>query len=314
MKRGIRISEMKNLYQLKNFSMSTLGQLYYLSDSENELRELMEIGRRTKAQRKAQKGAKKQKRQAKRSVKKEKRQVKRTERKEKRKEKGPLLKRVLRVPMAPARVAFLGAVSINALKLATKLVQAYRKNPDRVKKFWQKSGGEWGKLAAAISKGAKTKISGYSQDEMGAIGASLVAAAPLIIAVTAMFKELGLFSRGEEEQYKNVSDEGTKTLYQDENIEKVTAAMPEDSESVTLLPKQNFLETEEGANLLNKLREGGGEDVSRAAEKIQEEEGGGGEDTRSADDGGEEDTGTNYTPLLVGGGIVAALLFFSKSN
>jgi hypothetical protein len=303
---------MKNLYQLKNHSMNAIGQLYYLSDSERELQELLTIGRKAKAARKAKKEAKKTKRTAKkevRQVKKTGRKEKRTVKKEERKAKGGILRRVLRVPMAPARAAFLGAVSLNALKLATKMLQAYRKDQTKVKKFWQKSGGDWAKLAKAISKGSKTQISG--QEELGAVVAGLVAAAPLIIAVTALFRELGVFSPGEEEKYKEVSDEATKALYQDENIEQVNAAMPEDSESITLLPKQNFLQTEEGANLLDKLQQDGSGDVSRAAEIIKTEE------TESApDDETDEDTeGMSTTnKLLIGGGILAAILFFTKSK
>jgi hypothetical protein len=309
---------MKNLYPL---TKTNFMALYYLSDSERELQELMTIGRKTKKQRQAKRATKKQTRQVKRKTKKATKQIKKTARKEKRvikkaerKEKGGILKRVLRVPMAPARAAFLAAVSINALKLATKLVAGYKKNPDKVRKFWQKAGGDWSKLAQAISKGAKTQISGYTNDEMGAIAAGLVAAAPLIIAVTALFKELGLFSRGEEEQYKSVSDEGTRALYQDENIEETTAAMPEDSEGVAVMPKTDWLtKTQEGIELLDKLREGGSEDVSKAATFIEETEDIPTERATDTDESTDEDTKTNYTPLLIGGGIAAALFFFMKN-
>ena len=51
-----------------------------------------------------------------------------------------VVKKVAKVQAAPVRLAFLAVVAINLLKIATKLAQAYKKNPTAVQKFWQKFG------------------------------------------------------------------------------------------------------------------------------------------------------------------------------
>ena len=93
-----------------------------------------------------------------------------------------------KVGLLPARMAFLGAVNLNVLKLATRISQAYAKNPDEVKKFWAKFKGDWSALRDAVNKGAKTSISGTS---IGVVGAATISAAsPIIIAILELFKKL----------------------------------------------------------------------------------------------------------------------------
>lgn len=118
-----------------------------------------------------------------------------------------------KVGLLPARMAFLGAVNLNVLKLATRISQAYAKNPEEVKKFWAKFKGDWSALRDAVNKGAKTSISGTSIGVIGA--ASVSAAAPIIIAVLELFKKLK-------------SDKGGDTTKDAETIETIKTALISD--------------------------------------------------------------------------------------
>lgn len=303
--------------------------LYLLSGTPNEIDELETIGRRTKAERKAKRTTKKQTRQIRRTAKKEKRQVKKVARKEKRatrKAEGKgLLKKVLRVPMAPARAAFLLGVKVNALKLATKLLAAYRKNPARLRTWWNKQGGDWNKLAKAISQGSKTKI---SSNDLGSIAATLAAAAPILIAATALFKELGLFgNKNEELAYEKVTEEGKEMLLQDPNVSETYAQMPEGSETA-VMPKQDWLQkTQEGAEFLENLQQKAPE-LQAAAERIYKGSAYADEQftpepqpaptppskSEETDDTSEGmSTGAKIALGVAGVGIVGALIYFMKN-
>lgn len=111
--------------------------------------------------------------------------------------------------LAPARAAFLSLVALNVRGLATKLQQSIQKGSDKTKAFWTKVGGDFGKLQNTINKGAKKKpllgikkkgISGataveYLEEGIGfdpatltAAAAALTAAAPILLAVSKLFK------------------------------------------------------------------------------------------------------------------------------
>jgi hypothetical protein len=114
-----------------------------------------------------------------------------------------------KIALAPARGAFLLMVKFNARGLATKLQQSIQKGSDKTKAFWEKVGGSFDKLKAEINKGAKKKpllgikkkgISGATQTEylqegigiepatLTAIAAAVTAAAPILLAVSKLFK------------------------------------------------------------------------------------------------------------------------------
>ena len=118
-------------------------------------------------------------------------------------------KRGKKIFLAPARAAFLSLVALNARGLATKLQQSIQKGSDKTKAFWTKVGGDFGKLQNTINKGAKKKplfgikkkgISGataveYLEEGIGiepatltAAAAALTAAAPILLAVSKLFK------------------------------------------------------------------------------------------------------------------------------
>lgn len=113
------------------------------------------------------------------------------------------------VAFAAPRNAFLVLVKLNGLGLATKLDKAQAKSAAsdaKMIKIWKKFGGDPKALKDAIGKGKKKKpigakkdkISGLDVDGIGVepvtttVVASITAAMPIILAVTALFKELGV--------------------------------------------------------------------------------------------------------------------------
>lgn len=99
-----------------------------------------------------------------------------------------------KVGLAPARLAFLTFVRLNFLKVATKLAQAYKKDPARVKAEWTKIGGDEATLKKEIEKGAKVGLNG-----MGAVPlpdpATITAGATILTVFVKMFKDLGIFDK-----------------------------------------------------------------------------------------------------------------------
>lgn len=112
--------------------------------------------------------------------------------------------------LAPARGAFLTLIRINARGLATKLQQSISKGSDKTKAFWTKVGGDFNKLQEAVGKGSKKKplfgikkgsgVNGATAAEylelgigvepatLTAAAAALTAAAPILLAVSKLFK------------------------------------------------------------------------------------------------------------------------------
>lgn len=127
------------------------------------------------------------------------------ERKARRKEllKNPL-KAIKTIAVAPARGAFLLAVSLNALKLAKRLSQAYKKNPQKIKDFWKKFGGDEAKLKQAIEKGSKSKLSG---SHFGSVAAAIATATPVIVAVIKVLKDIGADKQGDGDEDKDGLDD-----------------------------------------------------------------------------------------------------------
>jgi hypothetical protein len=160
--------------------------------------------------------------------------------------------------LAPARGPFLLLVSLNVRGLATKLQQSFKKNPKDTKAFWEKLGGKFDKLQSSIKKGASKKPlfgkgkgikSPYFENEQGimftygaefepsnnigepttatAVATALTAAAPILLAVSKLFKKQGI-PEGEGDVL--TEEEKQETTPIDENNEGFTV---EDSESKT---------------------------------------------------------------------------------
>jgi len=110
-------------------------------------------------------------------------------------------KGVKRYALAGPRNAFLALIRLNARSVATNLQKQIDKNPDKVKSWWNKLGGDFNKLKSATAKGSKKRRLGGFDDQyavaVNGIGEAvtaaslLAAAAPIVIAVTKFLKQNG---------------------------------------------------------------------------------------------------------------------------
>ena len=126
---------------------------------------------------------------------------------------------IAKIGLAPARLAFIGIVKLNALKLAKRLAQAYQSSPQgaqELKDLWEKKfKGKWSDLRQAINQGANTSISGskYKAGDivggqvlgtdgiwhdikkgtrvgsLAAIGTAIATATPILVAVIELIKK-----------------------------------------------------------------------------------------------------------------------------
>lgn len=93
-----------------------------------------------------------------------------------------------KVGLAPNRNAFLLLVKLNVKGLAKKLQNA---NQTRLKKTWEKIGGDYSKLVSAFKSGAKKKaIGGTDAVEIGALPAAAVTALTLAVPIIAIVAKL----------------------------------------------------------------------------------------------------------------------------
>lgn len=166
---------------------------------------------------------------------KEQKKKKREERKDKIKK---VFKKVAKVGLTPARLSFLAIVRINALKLATKLSRAYKTNPQKVKDFWSKFGGDWEKLKEVISKGSHVALSGTASRRYASyVGdpatlTAIATATPIILALLPILKELRANGDAtEEKELQEGIDLGKTELLNSTDFEKVNVKTGENFES-----------------------------------------------------------------------------------
>lgn len=149
---------------------------------------------------------------------------------------------VAKIGLAPARLAFIGIVKLNALKLAKRLAQAYQSSPQgaqELKDLWEKKfKGKWSDLRQAINQGANTSISGskYKAGDivggqvlgtdgiwhdikkgtrvgsLAAIGAAIATATPILVAVIDLIKKLKSDKQGDASQDIQAIADATKIL------------------------------------------------------------------------------------------------------
>ena len=100
---------------------------------------------------------------------------------------------VLKVAAAPVRNAFLLLVDLNFGGLATKLSSAWEKEPTKIQHFWEGAGGAISALKKAWEKGS-TKKRIFGTDTIGVVPAAATAttAAPLLVKVASLLKEIGI--------------------------------------------------------------------------------------------------------------------------
>jgi hypothetical protein len=101
-------------------------------------------------------------------------------------------KMIIKVASIPSRNAFLLLINFNALGLAISLFNGAKKNPKKIQNFWEAIGGDWGHLKTAINNGVKNKLKGQRLSGIGNPAAALAVATPIIVAVVALLKQLGI--------------------------------------------------------------------------------------------------------------------------
>lgn len=133
---------------------------------------LDEIGRRKKGGDKAAKKA-----------------ARKTKRKERREKRGGSVAK--KIALAPVRLALFAMMKVNALKIRTKLRQAWQKDKNAViNKIVKKFGFKLDKFLTELNRKESVKLSGA---EMGvAIETAITTATPAIVAITALLKQLGI--------------------------------------------------------------------------------------------------------------------------
>jgi hypothetical protein len=174
---------------------------------------LDEIGRRKKGGDKAAKKA-----------------ARKTKRKERREKRGGSVAK--KIALAPVRLALFAMMKVNALKIRTKLRQAWQKDKNAViNKIVKKFGFKLDKFLTELNRKESVKLSGA---EMGvAIETAIATATPAIIAITALLKQLGI----NPEAMAKVRGKGGTSGGEGEGSEEDTPTVPGSDEGT---PGSNF--------------------------------------------------------------------------
>jgi len=227
---------------------------------QEKRKEKKEDKKERKAEKKTQRKENKAKRkEIKKLPKSEKKQAKKQFRATKREQRGGSV--LKKVALAVPRKGFATVLELNLFKLANKFVQAYQKNPDKVKKFASRFGYRWSNFKSYVNKGAQNgKISGFGVlDELGEpVAATAIASATAIIgSAVAFLKSVGIEP---EQELKNLIA-GDPDKYEDDpglqsnDPEPGAQAPPPPSE---IEKQQNESSTKNGTGLLVPLIIGAG--------------------------------------------------------
>jgi hypothetical protein len=153
-----------------------------------------------------------------------------------------------KVGLAPQRNAVLALIALNTRGLATKIK---RTPAAKIKKLWERLGGDIKKLNSAVEKGAKKKpLFGMRKSKVGAfydenemyigeaatVATLLTTAAPILIALSKLFKSEGVEGEaGEETIYEEeaagVETVGEKTVVADPETPEAAASQPPASDT-----------------------------------------------------------------------------------
>lgn len=139
--------------------------------------------KKTKAQKQQTKAQKKQ-------ANKEKKQVAKQKIKEGIKKAGRVVVKLAPITVA-GRNAFLLIVKLNMFKLAEKLALAYQKDPNKLKSFWTKFGGNFEVLKNNINQGGKKHGVAIGADPV-VTPALIASATPILVALAKLMKDMGI--------------------------------------------------------------------------------------------------------------------------
>jgi hypothetical protein len=115
-----------------------------------------------------------------------------------------------------ARNSFLLLLKLNVFNLSRKLYKVQRKDPKKLKQFWEKIGGDYRKLALAIGQGAKSKPQFSGIGFAPVVAGAVATATPIILKFKSLLKELGIT----DEQIDKVS-KGLVKKFTDKAIDKI---------------------------------------------------------------------------------------------
>jgi hypothetical protein len=243
---------------MEDFNILGLAEISGKKGKEKR-KEKKEDKKERKEEKKTQKKENKaKKKEIKKLPKKERKEAKKVFRKDKREQRGGSV--LKKVALAIPRKGFAIVLELNAFKLANKFVQAYQKNPDKVKKFASRFGYRWSNFKSYVNKGAKTgQISGFGVlDEFGdpVLATAITSASAIIGSAVAFLKSVGIEPEAE---LKNLIA-GDPDKYQDDpglqsnDPEPGATAPPPPSE----IDKQNESSSNGGMGLLLPLGLGAG--------------------------------------------------------
>lgn len=92
-------------------------------------------------------------------------------------------------PTVAGRNALLLLVKLNAFKLAEKLAQAVKRDPNKIRQFWTKLGGNYDALVKNITRGTKGAFIGTDP----VVTPTLIATAtPILVALAKLLKDMGI--------------------------------------------------------------------------------------------------------------------------
>ena len=146
-------------------------------------------------------------------------------------------KKIIKVPADKARKAVLSAITLNHLKLATRIARLHKAGKfNAVSSLLNPFGITVPELKQAVSKGAKTQISG---DSVGQWEQVAIAAVPIIIKLVEFFKKNkeAKLAEADERELENGVSELKGKLEQSPEFSQGIALMAQGSEVAPLKPE-----------------------------------------------------------------------------
>lgn len=143
-----------------------------------------------------------------------------------------------------ARNSFLLLLKLNVLNLSRKLYKVQRKDPKKLKQFWEKIGGDYRKLALAIGQGAKQKPQFSGIGFAPVVAGAMASATPIILKFKALLKELGI----SDEQINKLS-KGLVKKFTDKAIDKIADKQSSPDTEITPQPPNFNPGNEEASGL-----------------------------------------------------------------
>lgn len=143
-----------------------------------------------------------------------------------------------------ARNSFLLLLKLNIFNLARKLYKLQKTNPQKLKSFWEKIGGNARTLSIAIGQGAKQKPQFSGIGFAPAIPAALATATPIILKIKSLLAEVGI----KDEDINKIGKSLIKKA-KDKAIEKLANAESEPLSEVTPDPPNYQPGNEDVSNL-----------------------------------------------------------------